>query len=111
MNHNPIRSSAPVADECNYKDLYVFVPEFQQLLYIQEGSGDNLTKEDIANHYVDYIDYTVYDLDNGIVESDGGQVLLIQLFREQYQQSADCIPDVLDMQYDKPDADYIVLNT
>lgn len=86
--------------EKNYMDLWVYVPELGQLLCISEGTGDNLLKEDVANGYVDYIYYEQYDAaDPELTEIDGGQVLLTTLFREKYENTAQCIPEVLDMAY------------
>ena len=48
---------------------------------ISEGTGDNLSKNDTDLGYVDYINYTTYQLQNGeFSEVDGGMVLLNQLY-------------------------------
>lgn len=80
----------------SYTDIYVYVPEEKEIIYISEGTGDNLLREDIAEGYVDYINYTIYDLDNGIEESDGGMIMLKELFQKKYSCAKDCIPDVLE---------------
>lgn len=82
-----------------YSDLYIFVPDVKQIICISEGNGDNLSEEDIESGYVDYIYYTVYQLDNGIQEVGGAEMLLKEMVREKYHCLADCIPDVLEMEY------------
>lgn len=79
-----------------YTDIYVYIPEEKKIIYISEGTGDNLLPEDIAEGYVDYINYTIYDLDNGIEESDSGMIMLKELFQGKYSCTKDCIPDVLE---------------
>ena len=40
-----------------FDDVYIYVPSEQQIIKISEGSGDNLSEEDMAEGYVDYIYY------------------------------------------------------
>lgn len=84
----------------NYDDIYIYVPcpnnEEGYIIYISEGTGDNILSEDIEEGYVDYINYQIYMLDNGICEDDGGMIMLTELFRDEYSCTADCIPDVLE---------------
>ena len=47
-----------------FDDLCVFVPSKRQIICIQEGSGDNLSDEDLDEGYVDYIYYTQYSLED-----------------------------------------------
>lgn len=56
------------------------------IIEFDEGTGDNLLDEDIEEGYVDYIYYTVYDIDNldEVKEVDGGMILLEKPFREAY---------------------------
>lgn len=87
----------------NYDDIYIYVSvpnENGYIIYISEGTGDNLLSEDIEEGYVDYINYEIYMLDNGIEEDDGGMIMLRELFRYKYSCTADCIPDVLEFIYD-----------
>lgn len=86
----------------DYNPLWLFVPEKNQLVFIQEGSGDNLLQEDRDNGYVDYLDITAYTLDDiGMVhETDGGQLMTEYMVQEHYECLADSIPDVLDFLYD-----------
>lgn len=82
-----------------YNDLFVFVPEMNEIVRIAEGLGDNLLPEDQDKGYVDYIYYDQYELCPGMTEVDGGQILLKESFRDKYKCTADCIPDVLCMAY------------
>lgn len=92
-----------------YDEVYVFVPSKNEIIRIAEGSGDNLLMEDIDEGYVDYIYYEQYRLDGGIAETDGGEVLLKELFQEKYECTADCIPAVLDMAYGSELIDCMIL--
>lgn len=93
-----------------FDDVYIFVPDFKQIIRISEGSGDNLLEEDIDAGYVDYIYYEQYHLEPDIPEIDGGQIMLTKLFREQFKSTKDCISNVLDMAYSDDSLSYIVLN-
>lgn len=86
--------------EAGYDDVYVYVPEKRQIVFISEGTGDNLSSEDMDDGYVDYINYEVYSMDDGISEDDGGILLLKQLVKEKYTCLADCIPDVMEYIYE-----------
>ena len=53
--------------------------------HICEGTGDNLLKEDVAEGYVDYIYYSIYDSLRAIHEDseyDGGMVLLKEYYQD-----------------------------
>lgn len=93
----------------DYNDIFIFVPSANEIIRISEGTGDNLLPEDIEEGYVDYIIYEQYELDIDMPESDGGQVMLTELFRKKYTCTEDCIPDVLDMAYDNSELEYMVL--
>ena len=59
---------------------------------ISEGSGVNLSSEDEENGYVDYImlDYMMYD-GKELAETDGAQVMLTQLYQEQFHTTKDVV--------------------
>ena len=82
-----------------YDDVFIYVPETQEIIRIAEGTGDNLLHEDIEEGYVDYIYYEQYKLEPDMPEEDGGQILLTEMFRDKFKCTADCIPDVLSMAY------------
>lgn len=98
----------------NYDDIYIYVSESNNeegyIIYISEGTGDNLLDEDIEEGYVDYINYQIYMFDNGIEEDDGGMIMLRELFRDKYSCTADCIPDVLEFIHDTKLIDCRILN-
>lgn len=83
-----------------FDSLWLFIPEKGELLFMQEGSGDNLTSEDDEKGLRDYIDYSTFVLDDGDVnESDGGMLMFSYLVQEHYRCLADAIPDILDFAY------------
>lgn len=92
-----------------FDSIYIYVPEAQQIIKISEGSGDNLLDEDIEAGYVDYIYYEQYVMDPDMRETDGGMVMLTELFQEKCTCTADAIPHVLDMAYGQESLQYIVL--
>ena len=56
-----------------------------QIYHITEGTGDNLSEEDIKEGYVDYIYYDVYDNIQGIANEDivdGGMILLEKIYQD-----------------------------
>lgn len=92
-----------------FDPIYIYVPEAHQIIEISEGSGDNLLDEDIEAGYVDYIYYSQYVMDPYMRETDGGMVMLTELFQEKFKCTADAIPNVLDMVYGQESLQYIVL--
>jgi hypothetical protein len=92
-----------------FDSIYIYVPEACQIIKISEGSGDNLLDEDIEAGYVDYIYYEQYVMDPDMRETDGGMVMLTELFQEKFNCTDDAIPYVLDMAYGQELLPYIVL--
>lgn len=92
-----------------FDTIYIYVPEAHQIIKISEGSGDNLLDEDIEAGYIDYIYYEQYVMDPHMRETDGGMVMLTELFRDKFKCTADAIPNVLDMAYGQESLEYIVL--
>ena len=90
--------------------IYIYVPSKQQIVQISEGSGDNLTNEDLDNGFVDYIYYEQYSRGYGFPEVDAGMVMLKELFQVKYNSTKDCIPAVLDMAFRDENIEYIVLD-
>lgn len=93
-----------------FDPIYIYVPDVKQIIKISEGSGDNLNEEDIDAGYVDYIYYEQYVMDPYMRETDGGMIMLTELFQEAYSCTKDAIPDVLDMAYHTKTLGYIVLS-
>lgn len=83
-----------------FAPLWLFIPAKGELLFMQEGSGDNLTPDDEKEGLVDYIDYQAFVLDHGeINESDGGMFMLPYMVQEHYKCLTDAVPDILDFAY------------
>lgn len=91
-----------------FDSLSIYIPSAQQIITIEEGTGDNLLPEDREEGCVDYILYYQYDLDSK-TEPDGGQIMSKQYVQEKYKRLADSIPDVLDMAYGNPHMKFIGL--
>lgn len=62
-------------DDLAYDDLAIFVPEKKELISLCKGIGNNLFADDVAEGYVDYINYTRRDMQEGMEEIDGGMML------------------------------------
>ena len=56
--------------------MLIITKDTEKLITIVEGTGDNLTDEDIEDGYTDYVMTSVYRVDGeDIVLEDGGQML------------------------------------
>lgn len=56
--------------------MLIITKDTEKLITIVEGTGDNLTDEDIKDGYIDYVMTSVYHVDGeDIVLEDGGQML------------------------------------
>lgn len=93
-----------------YESIYIYVPGEKQIIRITEGSGDNLTDDDIACGYVDYIYYECYAREFAFPEVDGGMILLTEPFQGKFKSTAEAIPAVLDMHYGNTDVEYVLLD-
>lgn len=94
----------------NFNDIFIYVQAMKQIIRIDEGSGDNLTDDDIAQGYVDYIYYEVYNVQQDLPEVDGGMIMLTELFQEKFKSTKEAIPAVLDMAYGDESIGYIMLD-
>lgn len=68
-----------INQEINDKSDFIIQSKDGRIFKISEGTGDNLLDEDVANGYVDYINYDYYDTLNDLADGnshDGGMVLL-----------------------------------
>lgn len=92
-----------------YDSVYIFVPTMKQIIRISEGSGDNLLDEDIDAGYVDYIYYEQHSLEPNLPETDGGMVMLTELFQDKFASTKEAIPHVLEMAYGSDTLPYVVL--
>lgn len=93
-----------------YNAIFIYIQAKRQIVRIDEGSGDNLTDDDIAHGYVDYIYYEVYNVQQDFPETDGGMIMLTELFQEKFKSTKEAIPAVLDMAYGDDSIGYIVLD-
>ena len=93
-----------------YNDIFIYVPTMRQIIRIDEGSGDNLTDDDIAQGYVDYIYYEIYNVQQDFPEVDGGTIMLTEWFQEKFESTKEAIPAVLDMAYGDESIGYIMLD-
>lgn len=56
--------------------MLIITKDTEKLITIVEGSGDNLSEEDIKDGYVDYVMTSIYKVDGeDIVLEDAGQML------------------------------------
>ncbi len=95
-----------------FASIWLFIPSKSELLFLQEGSGDNLLPEDEEEGNVDYLDYTCFMMDCGEVsDGDGGQLMLPYMVQEHYGCLADAIPDILEFAYDDMFLDAVILKT
>lgn len=64
----------------------IYVADDEVIIEFDEGTGDNLLPEDIEAGYVDYVNYTVYDISDldYVREVDGGMILLKKPYSEVY---------------------------
>lgn len=62
----------------------IYIIDKEQMIEYDQGTGDNLLPEDRAEGFVDYINFTIYDLTNleHVKEVDGGMVLLTEPYNE-----------------------------
>lgn len=93
-----------------FKDIFIYVQALKQIVRIDEGSGDNLTDDDIEQGYVDYIYYEVYNVQQDFPEVDGGMIMLTEPFQEKFKSTKEAIPAVLDMAYGNESVGYIALD-
>lgn len=93
-----------------FGSIWFAVPSENELVFIQEGTGDNLSEEDMEDGMEDYIDYTSYYLEDGeIEEQDGGELLFPYLIEDHYACLADAIPEVLGDLYEDPTKEVQIL--
>ena len=56
--------------------MLIITKDTEKLITIQEGTGDNLTSEDIADGYTDYVMTSIYEVDGEDINlKDSGQML------------------------------------
>lgn len=86
--------------------IYVKDPDYTIITAV-EGTGDNLTDEDIADGYIDYFMTSIYKQEGEEIElTDGGQLLTTTLIKDMEQEEQ--VKRLLD--YWELSGDYIVLD-
>lgn len=86
--------------------IYVKDPDYTIITAV-EGTGDNLTDEDIADGYIDYFMTSIYKQEGEEIElSDGGQLLTTTPIKDMEQEEQ--VKRLLD--YWGLSGDYIVLD-
>lgn len=66
------------------KDLVIYCETTEKIVRIAEGDGCNLSAEDEADGYVDYLYYDIFDPQNLQDVEDGGMVLLKKPIKEEF---------------------------
>ena len=79
------------------KDLVIYAPRYEKIIRISEGDGCNLSSEDEANGYVDYLYYDVFDPQNLQDVEDGGMVLLKKPVKEEFNSFQEVVNRVCEM--------------
>lgn len=86
--------------------IYVNDPDYTIITAV-EGTGDNLTDEDIADGYIDYFMTSIYKQEGEEIElSDGGQLLTTTPIKDMEQEEQ--VKRLLD--YWGLSGDYVVLD-
>lgn len=63
--------------------MLIITKDTEKLITIQEGTGDNLTNEDIEHGYIDYVMTSIYHVEGeNIVLEDSGQMLSRPLIKD-----------------------------
>lgn len=91
--------------------MLLWVPEYQSMVYVQEGSGVNLEDEDINNGFDAYLDYTDSRMndDNAFEHYDGGIFLYNS---DECKTDEEKIQAFLKYVFDvEKDLSYVALNT
>lgn len=92
-------------------DPTIFIPSQEEIIQIEEGTGDNLLSEDRANGYVDYVNYDRYSAgDQADDPIDGGMLLYKEYIRDTFSSMVEVIPDILEEAYDDRNLPYLILS-
>lgn len=88
--------------------MLIYLKDTERLITVVEGTGDNLTDEDMKDGFVDYFMSSVYKQDGDeLVLEDGGQILSSKLVKE--LETEEIVDKVLDY-WEAKDEDYAILN-
>ena len=96
-----------------FSDIMLYIPKTETIITISEGTGDNLLDEDIADGYVDYLNYDIGDVADILSErnlpDDGGMIMYKELIQEKFSDLKETIPDVLEDIYGTKNIKYQIL--
>ena len=83
------------------KDVLIYTTN-REFVHVEEGTGDNLLKEDMKAGFVDYLNWTLYRFEGGAFgEIDGGMLLLDKPCDEKYPDAHSVVWDILKQAYDE----------
>ena len=92
------------------EDITVYIPEIECFLRVFEGSGMNLSEEDTAAGYKDYLYISIMQYDQGgLVETDGGIKLLDQLYMDWYETTENLISEAMKFQFGRDFSRYTII--
>lgn len=74
-------------------NIIIYVPKWGTFLRVSEGTGDNLTEEDIEEGYKDYYMWYEYRMtdDGDLLEEDGGMGLCEELLMDTCKNAEDML--------------------
>ena len=90
--------------------MLIYLKTYERLITAVEGTGDNLTDEDIAEGYNDYVMTSIYKQEGEeLILEDGGQMLTKEMIKD--MEIEDLAQRVVDYWTDgNAEADWVVLN-
>lgn len=90
--------------------MLIYLKTYERLITAVEGTGDNLTDEDIADGYNDYVMTSIYKQEGEeLILEDGGQMLTKEMIKD--MEIEDLAQRVVDYWTDgNAEADWVVLN-
>lgn len=92
------------------KDLVIYTIMNEKIIRIAEGDGSNLTPEDEADGFVDYLYYDIFDAQDFQDVEDGGMVLLEKPIQEEFNDIHKVVCRVLDMAFGNEAIAYTILS-
>lgn len=95
-------------------NIIIYVPKWGTFLRVSEGTGDNLTSEDIEEGYKDYYMWCEYRMtdDGDLLEEDGGMGLCEELLAYTCKNEEDMLRLCLERWFAPLNRDeYIIIKT
>lgn len=94
-------------------DLVIYIPAYDDVIRIDEGTGFNALDEDREAGIVDYMQYYVYDAEDvatDMKDNDGGMLTSKEYIRDKYKSMRDAVPEVLKMVYGTDQLTWVVIS-